>query len=56
MTTYERAGLVFLALLVFLGGWFSPAVVASRHRVADRLLEARPGAATVTLTTQSPRG
>jgi NADH-quinone oxidoreductase subunit M len=41
MTAAERTGIVLLVLLVFLAGWFSPSVVASRHRVADRLLESR---------------
>lgn len=41
MTAPERTGIVIIALLVFLAGWFSPAVVASRHRVAEELLERR---------------
>jgi len=41
ITSPERVGIVIIALLVFLAGWFSPAVVASRHRVADELLERR---------------
>ncbi len=41
ITSPERVGIVIIALLVFLAGWFSPAVVASRHRVADELLEQR---------------
>ncbi len=43
MTTSERIGIVIVALLVFLGGWFSPTVVASRHRVAEELLQLRQG-------------
>lgn len=35
----ERAGIVIITLLVFLGGWFSPSVVESRHRVAEELLQ-----------------
>ncbi len=41
ITSPERVGIVTIALLVFLAGWFSPAVVASRHRVADELSERR---------------
>ena len=40
VTPTERLGIIILALVVFLGGWFSPSVVASRHRVADELLPA----------------
>ncbi|HCN77152.1 MAG TPA: oxidoreductase [Verrucomicrobiales bacterium] len=40
-TRTERGGIILIALAVFFGGWFSPRVVESRHRVADRLLEAR---------------
>ncbi|MBL9131827.1 MAG: hypothetical protein JNG86_11540 [Verrucomicrobiaceae bacterium] len=38
-TPLERAGIIIIALIVFLGGWFSPGVVASRHETADKLLE-----------------
>ncbi len=41
-TPPERTGIVIIALLVFLAGWFSPAVVESRHRVAEELLGAHP--------------
>jgi NADH-quinone oxidoreductase subunit M len=41
ITPPERVGIVMIALLVFVGGWFSPAVVTSRHRVADELLQRR---------------
>ena len=43
VTSTERLGIIIIALVVFLGGWFSPAVVASRHRVADELLQQRNG-------------
>ena len=46
VTPTERLGIIILALVVFLGGWFSPSVVASRHRVADELLQQRNGAPT----------
>jgi NADH-quinone oxidoreductase subunit M len=46
VTPTERLGIVIVALVVFLGGWFSPAVVASRHRVADGLLQQRNGTPT----------
>ena len=45
VTPTERLGIIVIALVVFLGGWFSPAVVASRHRVADELLQQRNGGA-----------
>jgi NADH:ubiquinone oxidoreductase subunit 4 (subunit M) len=45
VTPTERLGIIIMALVVFLGGWFSPAVVASRHRVADELLQQRSGGA-----------
>jgi len=38
-TAGERAGIVLIVVLVFLGGWFSPGVVASRHHTAGKLLE-----------------
>ena len=41
LTSKERVGVVLIALLVFLSGWFSPQVVVSRHRVADELLQQR---------------
>ena len=44
-TPPERFGIVIIALLVFLAGWFSPSVVDSRHRVAEELLHARSPAA-----------
>ena len=37
-TPVERAGIIVILLIVFLGGWFSPNVVASRHQTADQLL------------------
>ncbi len=43
ITPVERAAITLLVLVVFLGGWFSPDVVASRHHTADRLLQ-RPSA------------
>ena len=39
ITTLERAGIVVITLVVFLGAWFSPVVVASRHKTADNLLK-----------------
>lgn len=39
ITRAERAGIVLIVLMVFLGGWFSPGVVASRHQTAVLLLE-----------------
>ena len=39
ITPVERAAIILIALVVFLGGWFSPDVVASRHHAADRLLQ-----------------
>jgi len=39
VTAVERVGIVIIALVVFLGGWFSPGVVASRHGTADKLLD-----------------
>lgn len=38
VTPVERVGIVIIAVVVFLGGWFSPGVVSSRHRTADKLL------------------
>lgn len=43
VTPAERVGIIIIALVVFLGGWFSPSVVGSRHRVADGLLQQRNG-------------
>ncbi len=43
VTPTERLGIIIIALVVFLGGWFSPSVVASRHHVADELLQQRNG-------------
>ncbi len=40
-TRTERAGIVLIALLVFVAGWFSPKVVASRHQLAEELLQQR---------------
>lgn len=39
ITPVERAGIIVIVLVVFLGGWFSPGVVSSRHETADKLLE-----------------
>jgi NADH-quinone oxidoreductase subunit M len=39
VTPVERVGIVIIAVVVFLGGWFSPGVVSSRHRTADKLLD-----------------
>lgn len=39
VTSLERGGIVLIGMLVFLGGWFSPHLVASRHHTADQLLE-----------------
>jgi NADH-quinone oxidoreductase subunit M len=39
VTALERAGIILIVVLVFLGGWFSPGVVASRHDTAEKLLE-----------------
>ncbi|MFN2378295.1 MAG: proton-conducting transporter membrane subunit [Candidatus Binatia bacterium] len=44
LTAKERVGVVLIAVPVLLAGWFSPQVVASRHRVAEELLEARAAA------------
>lgn len=41
VTSRERLGIIIIALLVFLGGWFSPTMVESRHRVAEELLHQR---------------
>jgi NADH-quinone oxidoreductase subunit M len=41
VTTTERVGLVAIVLVMLLGGWFSPHVVASRHAAAEALLAAR---------------
>ena len=41
VTPVERVGIVIIVVVVFLGGWFSPGVVASRHGTADRLLDRR---------------
>ncbi len=42
VTRLERTGIVLIALLIFLGAWLPPGVVASRHQVAERLLASRP--------------
>jgi len=39
VTPVEHVGIVVITLVVFLGGWFSPGVVASRHGTAERLLD-----------------
>lgn len=41
VTPRERVAIVIVATLVFVGGWFSPSIVESRHRVIDKLLEER---------------
>lgn len=41
VTPRERVGVMVMASLVFIGGWFSPSIVESRHRVIDKLLESR---------------
>jgi NADH-quinone oxidoreductase subunit M len=38
-TPIERVGVILITLVVFLGGWFSPGVVSSRHETADKLLK-----------------
>ena len=39
VTPRERVAIVIVAILIFIGGWFSPSIVESRHRVIDKLLE-----------------
>jgi NADH-quinone oxidoreductase subunit M len=46
VTPTERLGIIIVTLVVFLGGWFSPSVVASRHRAAEGLLQQRNGIST----------
>ena len=41
VTPRERVAIVIVATLIFIGGWFSPSIVESRHRVIDKLLEER---------------
>jgi NADH-quinone oxidoreductase subunit M len=41
VTYTERVAIIIISSLVFIGGWFSPSVVESRHRVADELLQQR---------------
>lgn len=43
VTALERAGIVLITVTVFLGGWFSPGLVASRHDTAEKLLERKVG-------------
>lgn len=39
ITSLERAAVILIMVVVFLGGWFSPGLVASRHDTAEKLLE-----------------
>jgi NADH-quinone oxidoreductase subunit M len=41
VTRSERAGLTIIVLAMLVGGWFSPAFVASRHAAAEALLAGR---------------
>ena len=41
VTPRERVAIVIVATLIFIGGWFSPSIVESRHRVVEKLLEER---------------
>ncbi len=41
VTRLERAGIIIIALVVFAGAWLPPRIVASRHRVAEQLLDGR---------------
>ena len=41
VTPRERVAIVIVATVIFIGGWFSPSIVESRHRVIDKLLEER---------------
>lgn len=41
VTARERTGIIIIAILIFMGVGFSPAVVLSRHRVADELVQQR---------------
>ena len=41
VTPRERVAIFIIATLIFIGGWFSPSIVESRHRVIDKLLEER---------------
>ena len=41
VTPRERVGVIVMASLIFIGGWFSPSIVESRHRVIDQLLQDR---------------
>ena len=50
----ERIGIILISLIVFLGGWFSPPVVESRHRIANQLL-GEPAGAPVETPTHKPR-
>ncbi len=40
-TPVERFGIVVIAVVVLLGGWLAPPLVASRHDLADQLLSQR---------------
>jgi NADH-quinone oxidoreductase subunit M len=53
-TPAERIGIILISLIVFLGGWFSPPVVESRHRIANQLL-GEPAGAPVETPTHKPR-
>jgi NADH-quinone oxidoreductase subunit M len=53
-TAGERIGIILISLIVFLGGWFSPLVVESRHRIANQLL-GEPAGAPVETPTHKPR-
>ena len=53
-TAGERIGIILISLIVFLGGWFSPPVVESRHRIANQLL-GEPAGAPVETPTHKPR-
>ncbi|MGE3309178.1 MAG: proton-conducting transporter membrane subunit [Limisphaerales bacterium] len=39
VTRLERAGILVIALVIFAGAWLPPSIVASRHRVAEQLLD-----------------
>ncbi len=41
VTATERTGLVVIVVLMLVGGWFSPHVVASRHAAAEAILAGR---------------
>ena len=50
VTASERCGILILMLVVFLGGWFSPRLVASRHHTAASLLPSISAGATEATT------